>query len=195
MKTLLESDEFRAELPGWALRGILCALNSAGWAVLIGFWAPVEIAGMAAGVAFWTVVFAVLCAGRNQFASWINPQAVAALKWATWVKIGITAFGWLLFWLGGVLHFEALSQMGMLGMIDTLLGLGSLAIVAFFAGLKGPEMVAAADSFGLTMVTTMLEGFAMAVVIGGIAMCLWTVWRLCDTLGLPLKFLPARRAG
>jgi hypothetical protein len=184
LKTLLESDEFRAELPGWALRGVLCAFSSAGWAVLMGFQDPAEIAGMGAGVAFWVAVFAAGCAARPGIARWNHPQAVTALKWATWLKIGFTTCGWLLFGLGGMLNLEALSQMGMLGMIDTLLGLASLALVAFIARLKGPETVAAADSFGLTALTTVIEGFLMAGLIAGLALCLWVGWRACVMLGL-----------
>lgn len=193
MKTLLESDAFRAELPGWALRGVLCALSSAGWAALMGFQDPVEIAGMVAGVGFWVLVFAAWCAWRPNVMRWNQSQAVVALKWAAWIKVGLTASGWAMFALGGAVKLEALSQMGMLGMVDTLLGLAALALVSWVAGLKGPEMVAAADSFGWTALTTVIEGLLMALVIAGLALCVWVFWRVCDGLGFRWNFPPARR--
>jgi len=195
LKTLLESDELRAELPGWALRGVLCAVSSAGWAALMGFQDPVEIAGMAAGVGFWVLVFAAWCAWRPSVQRWNQSQAVAALKWAAWIKIGITALGWVMFALGGMTNFEALSQMGMLGMVDTLLGLAALALVSWVTGLKGPEMVAAADSFGWTALATVTEGLLMALVIAGLALCVWVFWWVCDNLGFRWNLPPARRAG
>lgn len=195
MRALIESEEFRAELPGWLLRGVLCALNSAGWAALMGFQDPVEIAGMAAGVGCWVAVFAAVCAGRTRIVRWNQPQAVAALKWATWIKIGITACGWLSIGLGGMLNLDALSQMGLLGSGDMLLGLAALAMVSFAAGMKGPEMVAAADSFGWTALTTVIEGLLMALVIVGIALLVWVFWRVRDTLGLSRKISPTRPAG
>jgi hypothetical protein len=195
LKTLLESDALRAELPGWALRGVLCAASSAAQPALMGFQHPMEIAGMVAGVGFWVIVFAAWCAWRPNISHWNQSQAVVALKWAAWIKIGLTATGWALFALGGMMKFEALSQMGMLGMVDTLLGLASLAFVAWIAGLKGPEMVAAADSFEWTALTTVIEGFLMALVIVGIALCVWCGWRAWAGLGLRGNFPPARRVG
>jgi hypothetical protein len=194
MKTILESDEFRAELPGWVLRGVLCAASSAAWAALLGFQAPAEIAGMVAGVAFWVAVFAALCAWRPGPARWNQPQAVAALKWAAWIKVGFTAFGWLVFAAGGMLNLEGLSQMGMLGMVDLLLGLAALAVVSFAAGLKGAEMVATADSFGWTALTTVIEGALVALMIASIALCVWAAWRIWPLLKAK-GFSPARLAG
>lgn len=191
MRALLESAEFRAELPGWALRGFLCAANSAVWAVLMGFQAPEEIVGMAAGVAFWVAGFAGFCAWKPAKVHGLHPEYTAALKWAVWIKIGITAFGWLLFALGSMLNSDALSQMGMLGMVDMLLGLAALAAVAFVAGLNGPEMVASADSLGWTALTTVTEGALVAVVLCAIATVLWIFWRESAGCGVNWKFLRA----
>ena len=195
MTTCFDRETLGRELPGWALRGVLCAASSAAWAVLMGFSAPAEILGMVLGVAGWVLAFAAFSAWTPPAAWWSHAQAVAALKGAVWLKVGLAAAGWLGFGLGGALHLEDLAQLGLLGMLDTLLGLAALALVSFTAGLKGPEFVAAADSFGLTALTTLTEGALMALVLAGLALALWVGWRLAARLGLNWKFLPAPRAG
>lgn len=49
---------FRRELAGWAISGVLCALPSAYWALMVGFKEPAELCAMAAGIALCVVLFA-----------------------------------------------------------------------------------------------------------------------------------------
>lgn len=180
--TLINSDAFRAELPGWALRGILCAATSAFWAVLMGFQAPTEIVGMIAGVAGWVAVFATVCAWLQHSVRWSRTRASAALKWAAGIKIGLVASGWLAYGVGGLLQWDDMMGMALFGMVDPLLGLASLALVSFFGGMNGPETVAAADSLGWTLLTTVIEGLLMALVIACSAVLVWGFWQARDAL-------------
>lgn len=192
MKMLFESEAFRAELPGWTLRGILCGANSAFWAWMLGFQAPVEIAGMVAGVAFWVAVFAGVCVWKPHSLRWPQSEFVAALKWAAWIKIGLSAGGWLLFAGASALSSNSLSQFAMFGMVDMLLGIAALSVVAFVAGVSDPARVAGMDSFGWTALTTVVEGVLMAVVIMGIALVVWLVWRVWGACRLHRSFSPVR---
>lgn len=179
MKTLLTSAEFCAELPGWVLRGVLCAATSAFWAVLMGFQAPAEIAGMVAGVAGWVAVFAAGCAWLQRSPRWQTTSVVAAIKWAAWIKIGLTAGCWLVYLGASAIGFK---DMALLSLVDTMLGLVALAAVAYLAGMTGPETVATADSFGWTALTTVTEGLLMALVIASIAVLVWGFWQVRDVL-------------
>jgi hypothetical protein len=173
LKTRLESDAFRAVLPGWGLRGVLCAATSAIWAAMAGFTAPVEIAGMVAGVAWWVVVFAAACAWPARAGRWPRAEVDTAVKWAAWLKAGSAAIGWL--GLGGAvnLHLRMFEPLGALCAVDLVLGLGALTVVAWLAGVVGPEQVAAADSFCWTALATLIEGAAMALVIAAIGTWVW----------------------
>jgi hypothetical protein len=192
VKPLFESEAFQAELPGWTLRGMLCAANSAFWAWMMGFQAPAEIAGMVAGVAFWVAVFAGVCVWNPQSRRWRRTEIVAALKWAAWIKIGLSAGGWLVFAAASAVSAPDLSPIAMFGMVDMLLGMAALAVVAFMAGLSDPARVAAMDSFGWTALTTVVEGVLMALVIVAIAVVVWLVWRGWDACWQDRSLSPVR---
>lgn len=177
MKTLLASEEFQAELPGWALRGVLCAANSAFWAVMMGFQQPAEIAGMAAGVAFWVVVFAGLCACTPLAERLRQPRIGAALKRAAWIKIGLTAAGWLSLAGASLMRASGAEVLAMLGMADVLMGMASLWLVSRAAGVPDIDQLGRLDSFGWTALTTVVEGALMAVVIGALALVVLGWWR------------------
>jgi hypothetical protein len=185
---------FQNELPGWLLRGALCAANSAVWAALIGFQAPAEIAGMLFGVVFWAALFAAACAVVPVSQPWF-PEAAAALKWATWIKVGLMAAAWLVYVAASAVHFERLAGLAMFGTLDVLLGLVSLGVVSKVAGLVGPEAVTAANSFGLTALTTVVEGALVGMVVVGLAACVWGAWRLRARYGLHWNFISARPFG
>lgn len=187
MKTLLESAEFQGELSGWAVRGVLCALNSAFWAFMLGFQQPAEFAGMAVGVAFWVAVFAVLCAWTPRAGWWRQPRFGAALKRAALIKIGLTAAGWLCFAAASQVRTSGAEALTMLGMVDMLLGLAALWVVGLACGLSDPSQVAALDSFGWTALTTVVEGALMAALIGGIALGVLVWWRWGGQLLLQAK--------
>lgn len=191
MKTRFDREAFVAELPGWALRGVFCAATSAFWAVMMGFSSAAEIAGMVAGVACWVGIFAGLCVWLPGAVNWLNRDAAVALRWAAWIKVGLTAGGWGLFCLGGALNSDPLAQMGMLGTMDTALGMGALWGVSFMAGVNDLGLPAL-DSFGWTALTTVTEGALMALVIGAIAAALWILWRLSAATGVNWKFLRGR---
>ena len=196
MRTLLESEAFRAELPGWALRGCLCAASSAFWAVLIGFQAPAEIAGMVTGVAVWVCVFAALCSWTPSLAWLKQPQMAAALKHAAWIKLGLSALGWLCFAGRFAPYFAFLQWLGLCGIVDMALGIGALSLVALLAGtFRSPEQISRLDSFGWTALTTVVEGALMAVLIGVIALAVLGWWRLKARVGRQRELSPARPAG
>jgi len=177
MKTLLASEEFHAELPGWALRGVLCAANSAFWAVMMGFQQPTEIAGMVAGVASWVAVFAGLCA-RTRLADRLRqPRIGAALKRAAWIKIGLTAAGWLSVAGTSLIRASGAEALAVFGMADVFLGMASLWLVSQAAGVSDIDQVGRLDSFGWTALTTIIEGALMAAVIGLIALAVLGWWR------------------
>lgn len=192
MNLAINEEKLGRELPGWALRGVLCAANSAGWAVLMGFQAATEIAGMVAGVAFWVALFAGACAWMPGTTRWNHGEAVAALKWAAWIRIGLTAGAWLVYAAASAAGFHDLGQMALVGTLDTILGLGALLVVSVLAGMKGPESVAAADSFGWTALTTIVEGLLVAGTITGLAVAVWLAWRVAARVGIPARFLPVR---
>jgi hypothetical protein len=192
LKTLLESDEFRTELPGWALRGVLCAANSACWAWMMGFQQAVEIAGMVAGVACWVALFAAACVLVPRLAWWKQFQVAVVLRQAAWIKIGLTAAGWLIFALASATGLAEIQQLAMLGMIDMLLGIAALSLVALLGGMSGPEQVAAADSFLWTLATTVTEGALVAGVIVGIAVAVLIARKCWDVVRRHADLPPVR---
>lgn len=192
MSVMPESAEFRNELPGWAVRGVLCAANSAFWAWMLGFQAPVELAGMVAGVAVWAGIFALLCVWSPLPARWAHPQFAAALKWAAGIKIGLTAVGWLSFAVASHVRTSGAEALAALGMVDMLLGMAALWLVSRVAGIPDFDQVARLDSFGWTALTTMVEGALMAAVIGLIALLVLAWWRWGGLARLKTIFSPVQ---
>lgn len=113
------------ELPGWALRGILCAAASAFWAAMVGFRQPLEIAGMVTGVAAWVACFAIACAWLPSRPAPLPPTSVRALKAAAWCKIGLSVAGALPLFLGTILELGSAFVAIAFG-LDTLLGAAAL---------------------------------------------------------------------
>ena len=192
MKTLFESEAFCAELPGWTLRGVLCAASSAGWAWLMGFQAPAELAGMLAGVAFWVVMFATACARMSPSFAGQQTEACTALKWAAWIKIALTAAGWLVYAAASSARLHDLSQIAMLGTVDLLLGMAALWTASVVSGMSDPGQVAAANSFGWTMFTTVVEGALITALILGIALSVWILRRMFLGIRTNANFPPIR---
>lgn len=182
MRTIWESEAFRAELPGWTLRGAFCAASSAGWAWLMGFQAPAEIAGMLAGVALWVVVFAAACARISPSLDGQPTEACTALKWAAWIKIAFTAAGWLVYAAASSARLHDLSQIAMLGTVDLLLGMAAVWTVSIVSGMGDPGQLAAANSFGWTMCTTVVEGALITTLILGIALGVWILRRVLPAI-------------
>lgn len=175
MKTLLESEEFRAELPGWILRGVFCAANSACWATLAGFTHPAEIAGMVVGVAFWVAVFAGFCGWARQTGRIATGRMAEALKTAAWIKLLLVLLGLPAMFGRGLLPEWMYAFVFGISM-DMVLGMLSLAAVGWIAGLKNLEEVAGLDSAAWTALATATEGALMAVLITIIA-TLVLAWR------------------
>lgn len=168
---------FEDELPGWVLRGALCAVNSAFWAWMMGFQHPAEIAGMATGVAFWVAVFAGVCAWTPRSAWWQQAQIGPALKRAAWIKIGLTCSGWLLLAGASLVHISGAEALAMFGMVDMLLGMAALWLVSRVAGIPDFDQISRLDSPGWTALTTVVEGALMAAVIGVLALAVLAWWR------------------
>lgn len=192
MKAIWESEAFRSELPGWTLRGVLCAASSAGWACLMGFQAPAELAGMLAGVAFWVVMFAMACARMSPSLVGQQSEACTALKWAAWIKIAFTAAGWLVYAAASSARLHDLSQIAMLGTVDLLLGMAALWTASAVSGMGDPGQVAAADSFGWTMFTTVVEGALITALILGIALGVWILRRMLSAIHANGNVSPVR---
>jgi hypothetical protein len=192
VKAIWQSEAFRSELPGWTLRGGLCAASSAGWAWLMGFQTLAELAGMLAGVAFWVVVFAAACARMSPSFARPPTEACTALKWAAWIKIAFTAAGWLVYAAASSARLQDLSQIAMLGTVDLLLGLVALWTVSVVSGMSDPGQVASADSFGWTMLTTVMEGALIATLIIGIALVVWILRRMLPAVHANENFPPVR---
>jgi len=195
MKALMESDGFRAELPGWALRGGLCAAVSFAWALLMGFNSPIEIAGMAAGVAAWVVLFAGYCAWPGRAVRRGRQPVGRALKVASWIKIGTSAAGGLLYLVHSVGPRSAIMDFGIVGLMpDWLLGLAAMSLVTGITGLP-MEALERADSFGLTALITFVDGALFLLVIGVLAVAVLLWWRFAPGALVKLKLSPAPRAG
>jgi hypothetical protein len=193
MKALLISAEFHAELPGWLVRGALCAINSIFWALLLDFRHPWEMAGMVAGVGCWVAIFAGICARVMRSGGW-SLRVGAALKAAAWIKIGLTVAGWLLLaTVSGLGLGGGAEQIAFLGMVDLMLGMAALWLVALVAGLGDPAKVAGLDSFGWTTLTTVTEGALMALVIGALAAMVMAGWKFREGLSARRPF-PADRS-
>jgi hypothetical protein len=179
MSTLLASNEFRAELPGWMLRGVLCAANSAFGAFLLGFQSPAEVVGMVVGVGCWIGCFAAVCAS-SPVLDWLRqPRLGAALKRAAWIKIGLTVAGSGIMATPGFVRLEFLQWLAIFGILDMWLGIAALWLVARIGDFADIEDIARLDSVGWTALTTLIEGALMAALIGSIALAvlLWWRWR------------------
>lgn len=195
MKALREIAGFRAELPGWALRGGLCAAVSFVWALLMGFDAPAEIAGMAAGVAAWVVLFAGYCAWPGRAVRHGRQPIGRALKLAAWIKFGTSAAGGLFYLLLSLGPKNVLVSLGMVGVMpDWLLGLASISFVTRLSGLS-MDALGRADSFGWTALTTFVDGALFLAVIGVLAVAVLLWWRFAPGIRAKLKLSPARLAG
>lgn len=163
--------DFRDELPGWILRGSVCALTSFGWAVVAGFSHPAEIAGMLLGVAGWVAVFTLATVWLPEHGRGVWGRYGAALKRAAWIKFGFTLLGVpALLGVCGGLGTTVTALLGYAFTFDLMLGLAALSSTGHLAGGIKPEAIAQLDSGGWTAFTTVVAGALMALVIGLIAL-------------------------
>ncbi|MBS0630542.1 MAG: hypothetical protein JSS11_01410 [Verrucomicrobia bacterium] len=168
MKTLLTSPEFRAELPGWALRGVFCALPSGFLAITGSFGSAREITGMVVGLVVWVMIFASRCAWLQRYADWDETPRVTALKRAAWIKVGLSALG-LLGCEAEVAGFRALALLQVLVFVDVVPGVMAVGMVSAVAATKAGLDVADTNSFGWTALITIAEGFLIALMIAVLA--------------------------
>ncbi len=196
MSAVPESHRLPHELAGWTLRGVLCAATSCFWACVAGFTDAREIAGMAAGVAGWVVIFAGYCRWRGQAARPGAGRMVAALKTAAWIKIALTLAGWVTYALCVMLKSASvIIGPGFLFLLpDCLLGMASVHVVGAISGL-GDDRLPRANSFGWTVLTTVVDGALFALVIGALALAVLAWWRFGPRLLAWLGFSPPRPAG
>lgn len=184
---------FSAELPGWILRGSVCALTSFGWAVAAGFSHPAEIVGMIFGVAAWVAAFAWITAWLPEQSRGIWARYGPALKRAAWLKFGFTLLGvpaLLGVWGGAGTTLSAL--LGYAFTFDLMLGLASLSLTGYLTGGIKPEAIAQLDSWGWTACTTVVEGTLMAAVIGLMALLIIGWEYLRAQLAVRKQFTPVR---
>jgi hypothetical protein len=195
MKAGFAPEQFPREFALWGLRGALCATSSFWWALMAGFNAPAEIAGMVAGVVGWVAIFAGLCAWRGEKWPGRADRLVRALKVATWIRFSISALGGLGFALSSLGPKGSMTDAGIIGMMpDGWCGIVAVHLVAQVGGMN-PERLAKLDSFGWTALTTLVDGALFALVIGVLATAVLLWWRFCPGLEALLRISPARRAG
>lgn len=194
MNAGFESARFQQELGGWVLRGVLCAAVSFGWALVAGFTAPAEIAGMAAGVAAWAGIFAAVCACPGRWFTH-RPKLVPALKVAAWIKFALSAAGGAVFWLSSLGAQATILDVGIVGVMpDAFMGMLALGLVGVASG-HGGDQLPKLDSFGWTAATTFVDGILFALVIGLVALVVLAWWRFGPGLLTKLKLSPTRCAG
>lgn len=181
------------ELPLWVLRGFLCAVPSALWAVISEFQHPVEIAAMILVTGLYIVGFAWFSAWEIMAATPGRRDFVRALKMSAWIKpasvIGLDGVCALLS--GRVMDAGAL----MAGLFpDMACGIGSLSLVGWLAKVRDLG-VGRLDSFAWTALTTLVQGALISVllVVMSAAVVVW--WRVWIWLKLQLQFSPARISG
>lgn len=181
MSALLETPEFRAELPGWVLRGVLCAANSAWWAVMAGFTHPAEIAGMVLGVAVWVVAFTAFGGWARQTGRIAPARFADAVKTAAWIKLLLVVVGLPAMFCSRFLP-EWMTVFVFGFSMDMVLGMLALSGAAWLAGMTEFDQIARMDSLGWTTLTTVLEGALMASLILLIAAAVLG-WRWSKTAG------------
>jgi hypothetical protein len=189
MNTATANRGFMAELPGWAARGVVCALPSAVWAWLIGYKQPVHVAAMATGVLTYVMIFSWACA------RWKGERWVEALQYAPWLKGALAVIG-VGAWLGFAPFGMARGNSNLSGWIAGAVGFGSTVMVDMWTGLlaiKAGALVApmngAIDSiaprgnlfivYGATLLVTLAQGVFVSIQIGVIAsmIALWLFLR------------------
>jgi hypothetical protein len=194
MNALFASPGFRREMPGWVIRGVICALNSVYFAVIASFQSVPEFAGMVTGVLIWAALFAAACAWFPSSRRFHGHRIDEALRWAVWLKVGMTVAGWSLVGISEFLGLQGWGDLGMVGTLDTIIGLVSLWLVGLIAGLKDPALIASLDSWGWTTVVTVVDGALMAVVISSLAVVVLGWWRLPAAISRIWKISPAPKA-
>ncbi len=194
MNAVLESDRGVEELAGWGLRGVLCAASSFWWALVAGFNAPVELAGMAVGVGVWVALFAGFCVWHGLAERCGPSRLVPALKIAAWIKFSLSAGGWAVFALYSLLHnATTILDAGFLFVMpDCVLGMAAVGIVSTISGTNRFEQQ---DSFGWTALTTVVDGALFVIVIGALAAAVLAWWRFRPLALDKLKLSPARSSG
>jgi hypothetical protein len=161
----------------------------------MGFSDPVEIAGLAAGIAAWVVLFAGFCAWHRQAAPRGPARLVPALKIAAWAKFALSAAGWVGYAVCSLLKKDdtLIVDAGFLFLLpDGLLG---MAAIWLGSALSGANDLMTVNSFGWTALTTFIDGALFALVIASLALPVLAWWRFGPALLARLRFSPVRLAG
>lgn len=193
MKFSFDREAFGRELPGWALRGVLCAAPSAFWAVLGEFQHPSEIAAMVLVTALYITGFAWLSAGEFMAATSGRRTFVQALKMSAWIKPATIVF---LGSAGAIFSGRVLNPEPWFAAMtpDMVCGLGSVSLVSWLAGMR--ELgVARLDSFAWTALTTLVQGTLISGLLAMLAVILFVWWRAWGWLRSQLEISPTRIAG
>ena len=148
----------------WTLRGVLCALPSAYWALLEGFRSGAELLGMAVGVATAVATFALLTrAGAEDPGGFARAVTLAATLRAALAALGCA----------GVVFPPLLSLLAP----DIFGGAYALGIMKGIGRFGGWAVGPQADSFWVTYATTLLQGLAITLTILVLALLIWSVRR------------------
>lgn len=194
MNLKFDDARFGRELPLWALRGVLCAVPSAFWAVLADFKHPAEIAAMIAGTGLCIAGFAWFSAGEVMTTTPGREQFVRALKMSAWLKAA-SLLGVGLTWIAvAVWHAPAGAGLALGVVPDMWAGLGSLSLVGWLAGVKELGL-SQLDSFGWTLLATLVQGALISAELALLALGVIGWWRVWAWLKPQLMISPARLAG
>jgi hypothetical protein len=155
----------RRHAAAWTLRGVLCALPSAYWALLEGFRCGAELLGMAAGVATAVAAFAVLTRGGAEDAGGFARAVMRAAN----LRAALAALG-----CAGL----AFPPLVALLVPDVYGGALALAVMKRLGRASGWHTGPSADSFWVTYATTLLQGVAVALTICALAVAIHVVSRV-----------------
>ncbi|HVZ65342.1 MAG TPA: hypothetical protein VG936_12285 [Lacunisphaera sp.] len=182
--------ERAGEFGWWALRGLLCAAPSAGWAVLAGFNRPADWAAMTLGTLGWIAGFGGLAVATQARV----PGFMRSLKMSAWIKPAAIPLGLLGLPLVSGLKLAGVSWLA-LGLVpDLWAGIGSIGLVERLVGLAPELSLASHHAFGWTLLATLIQGaFVAAMVVAGAFVLVGgqRLWQAGRAAGL----FPARLTG
>lgn len=195
MNGLIEAGRLPGELAGWALRGLLCAVPSAFFAVIGGFNRPAQLVAMATGFAAYVMLFAGFCAARAMQRTEARERFVRTLKMSAWLKASLllgVALAWGLALLkcfppGGVL-------LGVGVVPDMWLGFCATWVVSWLTGVEGALQVGDLNSAPWTLLTTLLQGALVTGLLVALAGGMLGCRRLWAAIG-GTRITPVRSAG
>ena len=195
MNAAVDRNRFERELAGWAVRGVLCAVPSAGWAFAAEFNCPAEYAAMTAGTAVWIAAFAGFSAWEAMQATAGRERFMRALKMAAGIKAALLV-GVAIAWASAAgLKTPVGLWLGLGVFPDVWAGLGSVWLVSQPAGVGESLSLGQLNSFGWTLATTLVQGALISVPLVTLALGVLGWWRFGPRVWRQLKLSPAPYSG